>query len=178
MKTIRRMLIAVLLLLILLPVGAYFFVKSTLPDYEGQHRVPGINGRIEIYRDRSAVPHIFAAHQDDLAFGMGYVMAQDRLWQMDLFRRVAAGRLSEIFGERTLEADRFAKVLGFERDAVRSLSSLLPEERTYLESFVEGINTYMRNQSGERPIEFSFCRSTNFNRGKRPFGHVVVSARD
>lgn len=154
MKAIRRMLIAVLLLLILLPAGTYFFVKSTLPDYEGQHQAPGINARIEIIRDRSAVPHIFADHQNDLAFGMGYAMAQDRLWQMDLFRRVATGRLSEIFGERTLKADRFAKVLGFQRDAVKSLSSLLPEERTYLESFVKGINTYIRNQSGERPIEF------------------------
>jgi penicillin amidase len=148
------MLITVLLLLILLPTGSYLFVKSTLPDYRGRHEVPGINGRIEIFRDRSAVPHIFANHQDDLAFGMGYAMAEDRLWQMDLFRRVAAGRLSEIFGERTLEADRFARVLGFQRDAVESLSSLSPEERKYLESFVNGINAYIRSEPGERPIEF------------------------
>ncbi len=154
MKAIRRTLIAVLLLLILLAAGTYFFVKSTLPDYEGQHQVRGISGRIEIFRDGFAVPHIFADHPDDLAFGMGYAMAQDRLWQMDLFRRVAAGRLSEIFGERTLEADRLARVLGFQRDAVKSLGSLLPEERSYLESFVKGINTYIRNQPGERPIEF------------------------
>ncbi len=154
MKAIRRMLIAVLLLLMLLSAGTYFFVKSTLPDYEGQHHVAGIHGRIEIFRDGSAVPHIFADHLDDLAFGMGYAMAQDRLWQMDLFRRVAAGRLSEIFGERTLEVDRFSRVLGFRRDAVQSLGSLSPEERSYLESFVKGINTYIGNQPGERPIEF------------------------
>ena len=154
MKVVRRMLIAVLLLLTLLSASTYFFVKSTLPDYEGQHQIPGINGRIEILRDGSAVPHIFADHQDDLAFGMGYAMAQDRLWQMDLFRRAAAGRLSEIFGERTLEADRLTRVLGFQRDAVKSLGSLLPEERTYLESFVNGINTCIREQAGERPIEF------------------------
>jgi penicillin amidase len=154
MKAVRLVLMAVLLLLILLPAGAYFFVKSTLPDYEGEHQVPGINGRIEIFRDRAAVPHIFADHQDDLAFGMGYAMAQDRLWQMDLFRRAATGRLSEIFGERTLAADRLTRVLGFRRDAVESESSLSSEERTYLESFVRGINTYIGSQSGERPIEF------------------------
>jgi len=143
-----------LLLLILLTASIYFYVKSTLPDYEGEYRVAGINDRIEIYRDRSAVPHIFANSQDDLVFGMGYVMAQDRLWQMDLFRRVATGRLSEIFGEMTLDADRFAKVLGFQRNAIASLSSLSPEEKTYLESFVKGINSYIDNQPGELPIEF------------------------
>jgi penicillin amidase len=67
---------------------------------------------------------------------------------------LSAGRLSEIFGERTLKADRLARVLGFQRDAIKSLGSLLPEERSYLESFVKGINTYIRNQPGERPIEF------------------------
>jgi penicillin amidase len=148
------MLTAVLLLFILLPAGTCIFIKSTLPDYEGQHQVSGINGRIEIFRDRSAIPHIFADDQDDLAFGMGYAMAQDRLWQMDLFRRAAAGRLSEIFGEETLEADRLARVLGFQRDAVESIGWLSPEEKTYLESFVNGINTYIGKEPGERPIEF------------------------
>ena len=64
MKAIRRMLVAVLLLLILLPAGTYLFVKSTLPDYEGRYQLSGINGRIEIFRDGSAVPHIFADHQN------------------------------------------------------------------------------------------------------------------
>ncbi len=155
MRIIRNTLIAVLLLLILLTAGAYFYVKSTLPDYEGKRKVSGIRGQIEIVRDKAAVPHIYADSQDDLAFGMGYVMAQDRLWQMDLFRRVATGRLSEIFGERTLKADRFAKVMGFQRNAAQLLSSLTPEEKTYLQSFVKGINTYLESQPDEWPIEFS-----------------------
>jgi len=85
---------------------------------------------------------------------MGYVMAQDRLWQMDLFRRASAGRLSEIFGKVTLDADRFARVLGFRRDSVGLSDALSPEEKAYLDSFVKGINAYMDIHPGRLPVEF------------------------
>ncbi|RLD68009.1 MAG: hypothetical protein DRI95_03880 [Bacteroidetes bacterium] len=154
MKIIKRLIIYLLLFVAVLFAGIYLYVKFTLPDYSGTYNINGINGKIEIIRDQSAIPHIYADHQDDLAFGMGYVMAEDRLWQMDLFRRVATGKLSEVFGEKTLAADRFAKVLGFERNSFALFDSLQLNEKSYLLAFVDGINQYMETHPNDVPIEF------------------------
>ena len=154
MKIAKRIGGIVLILSGLLFIGVFVYVKSTLPDYSGAHQVPGLTGRIEIIRDQFAVPHIYADHQDDLAFGMGYAMAEDRLWQMDLFRRVATGRLSEIFGKRTLDADRFAKVLGFERESGDLFDAMQIDEKNYLMSFVKGINHYIVSHPDNIPTEF------------------------
>ncbi|MGB0905637.1 MAG: penicillin acylase family protein, partial [Mangrovicoccus sp.] len=76
------------LLLALLGLGfAYFLVSRSLPNYEAQYRLPGLSGQVEITRDISAVPHIFADHAEDVYFGLGFVHAQDRLWQMTMLRR-------------------------------------------------------------------------------------------
>ena len=81
MKILKRILLSVFLLVLILISGIHFYVKLSLPDYDGEYRAAGIQGRTEIYRDASGLPHIFADSQDDLAFGMGFAMAQDRLWQ-------------------------------------------------------------------------------------------------
>ena len=154
MKILKYSTLTVISLIILLIAGMYFYVRSTLPDYNGEYEISGIDGKIEILRDENAVPHIFAGTQYDLAFGLGYVMAQDRLFQMDLFRRVALGRLSELFGELTLEADKYAKILGFERSAVEHLGSISQEEKKYFESFIRGINQYITSEKDQLPIEF------------------------
>ncbi|MEN8120829.1 MAG: penicillin acylase family protein [Bacteroidota bacterium] len=158
MKKIKRIIFYLIIFVALLSAGTYWYIKSTLPDYSGQYQVSGIKGKIEIIRDKSAIPHIYADHQDDLAFGMGYVMAEDRLWQMDLFKRVAIGRLSEIFGEQTLAADRFAKVLGFQRNALLLLDSLTLDEKEYLQAFVNGINKYIESHPGNIPMEFKILQ--------------------
>ncbi len=132
----------------------YWYIKSTLPNYTGMYQVSGIDGTIKIIRDKHAVPHIYADHKNDLAFGMGYVMAEDRLWQMDLFRRVASGKLSEIFGAKTLKADRFSRVLGFKREAISLFNNLPPDQKVYLETFVSGINKYIKLHPDKIPIEF------------------------
>lgn len=155
MKIFKRIFFVLSVLIIISILGIYFYTKSTLPNYEGNYKVAGIDDSIEIYRDENAIPHIYAKNQNDLTFGMGYVMAQDRLWQMDLFRRVATGRLSEIFGERTLKADRFAKVIGFQRNAISVLKTFSPKEMAYLNAFVKGINSYIQSNTNELPIEFT-----------------------
>ncbi len=154
MKTLRIIGVAVVLILILLAGGTYIFVKSTLPEYEGVVSVPGIRGNIEVMRDTRGIPHIFAGTKNDLAFGLGYSMAQDRLWQMDILRRVSLGRLSELFGELALEADRFSRVLGFGRGAKQAQEELTAGEREYLEAFLNGMNHYIKNKEGELPVEF------------------------
>ena len=154
MKILRRIGIVVIVLVLLIVAGVYFFVKSTLPDYDGKYEIAGIEGKVEIIRDSYGIPHIFAENRNDLVFGLGYAMAQDRLWQMDILRRVSSGRLSELFGEMALDADRFARVLGFGRNAEGLVGNLTPEEKKYIDAFLRGINLYIETKKGELPLEF------------------------
>jgi len=153
-KTISKIACVLIAILIIVVVGSLIWIKSTLPDYSGSYEVEGISGRIEIIRDSYGIPHIFADNQNDLAFGTGYCMGQDRLWQMDIFKRVSEGRLSELFGKDALEADRFARVLGFARDADAAVAELTPEEKAYLDSFLAGINRFIETRPNEYPVEF------------------------
>ena len=154
MKILQRIGISVVLIIIIFAIGIYFFVKSTLPDYEGSYSIAGINGTIEIMRDTYGIPHIFADNKNDLAFGLGYSMAQDRLWQMDILRRVSLGRLSELFGDIALDADRFSRVIGFARGARKAEDNLTSGEKEYLNAFLNGINRYMELKKSELPVEF------------------------
>jgi len=96
--------------LVLLAAGtfllAYYFASRSLPDYDATYEVAGIAAPIEIVRDNANVPHIFGATDADVFFALGYTHAQDRMWQMTMLRRTAQGKLSELFGERTLDIDR------------------------------------------------------------------------
>ncbi len=97
---------------------------------------------MEVFRDRWGVPHIYARSAPDLFFAQGYVHAQDRLWQMDLQRRVGSGRLSELMGEMTLEVDRFFRVVGLKRAAEAEFEAMDDEMRGVLEAYAAGINAY------------------------------------
>jgi penicillin amidase len=88
------------------------WLRTSLPQINGALSLPGLGGPVEVIRDGNGVPHIFADQVNDAYFGLGFTHAQDRLWQMEMTRRVGAGRLSEIFGSRTLKIDRFIRMLG------------------------------------------------------------------
>ena len=90
---------------------AYYFASRSLPDYEGTFDVIGISAPVEIVRDNANVPHIFGETDADVFFALGYAHAQDRLWQMTMLRRTAQGRLSELFGGRTLRIDTLLRRL-------------------------------------------------------------------
>ncbi len=108
----------------------YVMLRRPLPKIRGEERLPGLKGEVEVIRDGLGVPHLFANTLEDLYFAQGYVHAQDRLWQMELNRRVAAGRLSEMFGEVTLEADRFLRRIGLRRAAEQDAPLLADEARS------------------------------------------------
>ena len=95
--------------------GYYYFILMPLPVTEGELKLKGFQGKVKVLRDRWGMPHIYAANEHDLFMAQGFVQAQDRLWQMETNRRVAAGRLSEIIGPDTLEVDRLLRTLGFMR---------------------------------------------------------------
>ena len=141
-----------LLLAILVTAGACVWLS--VPSYDGTETVAGLDAPVEIVRDAHAIPHIYAASPRDGAFAMGFAHAQDRLWQMELQRRIGAARLSELFGERGLETDRFLRTLGVYRVAERNFAMLSPEIRAIYEAYAAGVNAYLENRSGLLPPEF------------------------
>ncbi len=160
MKRALRRAIAGLAAFLLLGVAggglAALWLWSRLPQTRGTLTLPGLEGPVEILRDAWGVPHIYAGSLPDLAFAQGFVTAQDRLWQMDFFRRVAAGRVAEVFGPEALGWDRIARTVGFERAARRVLRTQDPEARRWLEAYARGVNAAIGRTP--RPLEFLLLR--------------------
>jgi len=117
-------------------------------------RLRGLEQPVEILRDRWGVPHIYARTQADLFFAQGYMAARDRLWQMDLWRRIGTGRLSEILGPAALERDKLARAVRFRGDWNAEWPSYARDARQIIEAFVSGINAYIASLGGRRPLEF------------------------
>ena len=145
----RRILrIAALAVLLGCAVGAYLgykFLRSGLPMVDGFVEVEGLQKPVQVFRNVYGVPTIWAEREDDLYFATGFVMAQDRLFQMDLMRRAAAGRLSEILGEAGLEQDEESRIIGFARDAKRLAAMMGQDTRRILEAFGKGVNAYIES---------------------------------
>lgn len=161
-KTIKRVVISLLVvLLVCLAAGTawiYWRTHTSLPQLEGEISVAGLSGQVEVLRDAHGVPHLRAQSLEDLAFAQGYVTAQDRLWQMDLSRRLAAGELSEIFGERTLRLDIENRTLGFRQACERAVKELDPESRKLLDRYAQGVNAFIDTHPKSLPVEFLLLR--------------------
>jgi penicillin amidase len=142
-----------MVLLVVLCAGAYLYLRQSLPQAEGEVRLAGLGATVEVLRDRYGVPHIFAASPEDAVFALGYVHAQDRLWQMEMNRRTGAGRLAEIVGAAALETDRFLRTLGVRRAAEANLKALDSETRRLLESYATGVNAFLASDP-VLPVEF------------------------
>ena len=138
--------------------GAWYrLFRRPLPKTEGEIRVEGLEEVLTIRRDRWGVPHIRAANDNDLWFGQGFCHGQDRLWQMETYRRVTAGRLSEIAGEDTIQVDRFMRTLGLRRLALKEETELSSEIRPKLDAFCAGVNEAARTVRS-LPAEFQITR--------------------
>jgi penicillin amidase len=139
-------------------------VASTFPKESGRVRVAGLSAPVTIETDARGVPTIRAASASDALFGLGYVHARDRLWQIEYQRRIGAGRLAEILGPRLVETDRFLRTIGFRRAAVSAWEALSAETRTSVEAYVRGLNAFLASSSA-RPIEFRIlrCRAEPFD---------------
>jgi len=125
----------------------YFLAAQSLPDYDKEIALPGPTAPVEIVRDHANVPHIFGsfgASDEDVFFGLGYAHAQDRLWQMAVMRRTAQGRLSEIFGPRTVKTDSFLRRLDLYRTARSSVAAQSPESLRALEAYARGVNARLQ----------------------------------
>jgi len=131
-------------------------VRATHPRRAGKMRLPGLTHAVEVLRDRWGVPHIYAESLWDLFLALGFVQAQDRLWQMDFHRRLATGTLAEILGEKALPLDRLVRRVGIHRAAAREWEGLEGEERHLLEAYAAGVNAYIA--SGPPPLESILLR--------------------
>ena len=134
-------------------------VRQPQTPLDGVVSLPGLKIDVEVIRDPDGVPHIYGASDHDVHFALGYVHAQDRLWHMELNRRLCQGRLAEIFGEPALGFDRFMRRIGLGHAAVAEAIAMGPEERSVVSAYVEGVNAFLDAHRWRLPLE---CRILNF----------------
>jgi penicillin G amidase len=134
--------------------------RAALAQTSGTIKVKGLQRPVNVLRDEWGIAHIFAGTQDDLFFAQGLVAAQDRLWQMDLWRRVGEGKLAEILGPDAIERDRFARLIRYRGDMRREYESYAPDARQIIEAFVRGVNAFIELNRDRLPIEFQLTGIT------------------
>lgn len=164
-RSMLRKLSVVMLLLALAGVVCilgylYSAARAALPQLDGEIKILGLTGKVTVTRDEHGVPTIDASNLEDLFLAQGYVMAQDRLWQMDGMRRYAAGELAEILGPSQVQHDREQRILGLRAVARRSVERASPRDRQFMEAYARGINAYMQAHMQHLPIEFRILQYT------------------
>lgn len=129
--------------------------KAALAKTSGTVHLAGLKDRVEVIRDRWGVPHIYARNADDLFFAQGFTVAQDRLWQMEMWRRTGEGRLAEILGESALQRDIFARLVRYRGDMEAEWTSYSPDARQIITAFIKGVNAFIEQSSAHPPVEFT-----------------------
>lgn len=155
-------------ILLILGITGFFAARSyvhhaliaALPQIDGTLAIPGLSAPVTVQRDAHGVPHIRAASLDDLILAQGFITAQDRLFQMDLLRRHAAGELAEVTGPSLLEHDRIQRILQLRATADRAVTGLPPEQLRYIELYARGVNAAIAAQRDNLPLEFRILRYT------------------
>ena len=159
MRALRIIGSALALLVVAVLALFLWFRQESQPAHEGMLRVPQLQQPLRIERDEAGIPHVIAASEHDVAFGLGYAHAQDRLWQMEMNRRIASGRLAEILGPAALDTDRFLRTLGIRRAAERIYSHLDVEHRALADAYAAGVNAFLATRGGPLPLEFVLTRA-------------------
>lgn len=152
---------ALLVLLVLAGLSAtaiWFWLRSSVRILGGTARLPGLDSSVTVLVDPFAIPHILAQTESDALRALGWLHASERLWQMELLRRTAQGRLSELFGAQALDVDRFVRTLDLWGAAARSLAGLPDSTHRLLDAYAAGVNARLRSWSGPLPPEFVLLR--------------------
>ena len=153
-KTFLGIFIIIIPAIIVLGVLFNILSKQSFYPTSGQIAVSGLKSQVKVYFDDYGVPHVLAQNQDDAYFTQGYIHAQDRLWQMDLTRRVAEGRLSEVFGSQVIEFDKLFRTIGIHRFSYNWYNNISPESKQILTSYTEGVNKFIETHYENLPVEF------------------------
>jgi penicillin amidase len=156
-KALKFINLSIAVLLVLGLGVVYWFAYRPLPKTSGRMAAP-ISAQAAVQRDALGVPHISAARWEDAIFVQGYVTAQDRLWQMDVLRRLAGGELSEVLGASTLELDREARGIRMRRVAEQHARALAAADRAVIAAYARGVNYFIETHRGALPLEFTLLR--------------------
>lgn len=156
-NVLSRLLIGVVIIALLLTAGGLFYFKSYLPNavaprsfpqIDGVIHLQGLDGPVDVYRDKMGIPHIYASTLHDLFYAQGFVHAQDRFWQMDAWRHIGSGTLSEMFGKGQVETDAFLRTLGWREVAQAEWDGMGPESKSILQAYTDGVNAYLEDHNG------------------------------
>lgn len=157
MKWLKRILLFLIALVVIIAICGYLFTQNQHPNYNEKLSMDSLSEVVDVHYDDYGVPHIYGANIKDVYTGLGYVHAKDRLWQMELLRRIAPGRLSEILGPNTLDTDRFFRAIDIatnSKEAVRRFEAEgAPEIQSLVNSYLEGVNHFI--SEGQKPIEYT-----------------------
>jgi penicillin amidase len=179
MKGFLKIIKIVFLVCVLVFVAAWLYSRTLYPTYEGELSLENLSENVTVHFDENGVPHINAETQKDAYTALGYVHAQDRLWQMELIRRIAPGRLSEIFGDKLVETDVFFAGLGLVEDANESITKIDINSEAYklTIAYLDGVNQFV--EEGATPIEYNLIglKKTKFtvNDVYNVFGYMSFS---
>jgi len=159
MKIFKRIITIILLVLVLALAAGMIFLNSVktraVPDYNANVDLEDLSAPVQVFRDSMAVPHIYASNEEDLYRTVGYVMAQDRLWQMDLMRRITTGRLSEVLDPGLVEADLLFRALDFPGKSRKVLAQTEPDIKACLEAYADGVNQFIAQNQKKLSFEFT-----------------------
>jgi len=155
MKIIKKFLLTFFVSIFLIAIGLWIYTWTLKPIYDGEIGLKGISAETTVYFDENGIPHIYASSNEDGYKVLGYVHAQDRLWQMELARRIAPGRLSEILGEELFYVDVFFKGIGLEENTISVIANIDKSSLAYkyAMAYLEGVNEFIKE--GNTPIEFT-----------------------
>jgi penicillin amidase len=146
----------VVLLLVATFVAGVVVVRHSFPQTDGDLELPGLQSDVSVLRDAHGIPQIYASNSHDLFYAQGFVQAQDRFFEMDVRRHATAGRLSELFGEATLDTDKLIRTMGWRRVAEQEFARLKPSTKAYLQSFSDGVNAYIHTHTpAEMSLEYT-----------------------
>ncbi|SHH46857.1 penicillin acylase family protein [Flavobacterium johnsoniae] len=155
MRRFKKFLLVLLVLIVVLAIALFAYIFHLKPKYEGELQLKNLEKETTVYFDEYGVPHIYADSEKDAMTALGYVHAQERLWQMELLRRIAPGKLSEIFGSVALKNDKFFAGIGIEEASAKAIAKLDKNSESYkfTQAYLDGINQYL--EEGTTPIEFT-----------------------
>ena len=159
LRTILRFLIwTILVIAVIAGAVAWRLIYRPLPQLDGSISLPGLQKEVTVERDNWGVPHVRASSLVDAVEAQGYVMAQDRLWQLDLMRRASRGQLSEIVGPLALKSDKQFRTFGFSRAAERDFAAMDKDSRALMEAYARGVNVFIEQHQNSLPLEFTLLK--------------------
>ncbi|MEH1786213.1 penicillin acylase family protein [Nostoc sp.] len=161
-KILKRTLIVLLVLGLLLVGFVTYTVRQSFPQESGTIQLPELKAEVSVQRDKWGIPHIYAANSHDLFMAQGYIHAQDRFWQMDFWRHIGSGRLSEMFGSSQVDTDKYLRTMGWARVAQQEIQEINAEMKAYLEAYADGVNAYLTEHQGSAlSLEYTVLKFLN-----------------